>query len=167
MAVFYSDLKNLIVNRPAAGGRKQCQNVGRAQYLGAELRANSDRAKPLSMDISYAYLDARDRSADRTSGRLPDRPTHKLRWGGLARLWRLSLSLDAQVDSGRAYQDSDTLAWGTLRDFWTVDAKLTWAVIDGLCADVGVRNLFDESWETAFGYPQEGRAAFARLKYWF
>jgi hypothetical protein len=60
--------------------------VGKASYLGTELKAGSSRGRPLSIDFSYVYLDARDRSPNRTSGRLPDRPAHKLHGGGLGRL---------------------------------------------------------------------------------
>ncbi|MDD5656664.1 MAG: TonB-dependent receptor, partial [Elusimicrobia bacterium] len=167
-SAFYSDLTDLIVSRPAAAGKQQNQNVGKARYMGGELRLESPREEPVSIDFSYAYLDARDLSPNRTSARLPDRPAHAVHAGGLGRLGRrLSLRADARWYSGRHYQDPDTLAWGVLADYWTTDVKLTWAAAAGLSADVGVRNVFDRNYETAYGYPRAGRAAFAGLRYEF
>ncbi len=168
ITVFYSNLTNLIVNSPVAGGKQQYQNIDKASYLGTEFRVNSQRSDPVSFDFSYSYLDAGNKSAGRSTDRLSDRPAHSIHLGSLAHIAeKWSLSFGGRWFSARYYQDTNTLVWGKMGDYWVADGKLSCVVAGGLSAEAGVRNIFDRNYETFYGYPQEGRAVSAGIKYWF
>ena len=78
VTLFYSDVKDLIVRERLAGGLEQNVNIGKSRFQGLEFNFNTEYIPRNSIYFSYTYLDAENRSADRTSDLLAEAPKHQL-----------------------------------------------------------------------------------------
>lgn len=163
--LFYSDIKDMIVNKLVAVKTNQYQNIGEARYRGLEFSFKSGYFKQHNAELHYTFLEAEDRSPDRVSDHLEERPKHKLYVSDLFELndW-LSFFAKLEWNSKRYYEDSDTSQWLTLSGFTTVDAKAIGKVTKFLNIEAGAKNIFDKEYEFTSGYPREGRAFFVQLQ---
>lgn len=160
--LFYSDIKNKIVDKEVAPGVDQKQNIGKACHKGFELSLETGFLKNNRFEAHYTYLDAKDRSAERTSDYLENTPRHNLYISDLYKVndW-LSLFGKFQWNSKRYYEDNQ---WKSVNGFWTVDAKMIGQINKHLTFEAGAKNVFDENYEFSAGYPREGRAFFGKLR---
>jgi iron complex outermembrane receptor protein len=163
--LFCSDVKSLIVKKEMAPRIYQYQNIGKAQFRGLEASFKSGFFENNMFELHYTYLDARDRSPERTSDHLEENSEHKIYVSDLYETtdW-LSFFAKMQWNSKRWYQDWDTGEWNTLNGFITVDLKAIATLAKGITLEVGVTNLFDENYSLSLGYPREGRAFFSMLR---
>jgi iron complex outermembrane receptor protein len=163
--VYYSDLKNLIATKAVAPDVDQKVNIDKARYQGFEFNLGTKFLPHNDLNLSYTYLDAENRSSDRTSDYLEERPKHKLYVSDLFEVneW---VSLFGKVSwySKQYYEDWDTGEWKTLSGFVTADAKVMVTLKKYLTLEGGVKNIFDENYELSPGYPREGRTFFAGMR---
>ena len=166
--LFYSDIKNLIVNKEVQQDVYQYQNIGKAAYSGLELTFRSEFIPKNSFELSYTYLNAENKSSDRTSDHIEDAPEHKVYLSDCYELteW-LSFFGKLEWYAKRWYQDYDTGEWKTLGGFMTMDLKAIGTITENLIAEGGVKNLFDENYSLSYGFPREGRTFFASLRVTF
>jgi outer membrane cobalamin receptor len=75
----------------------------------------------------------------------------------------ISLFGRLQYNQGQ-WDQKRNLEWVELNGFWTFDFKMIWQIFNSLVAEAGVRNSFDENYETAYGFPREGRTFFIALR---
>lgn len=164
LTFFYSDIDNLIVNKRVAAKIDQYQNIGEARYKGLEFSFKSGFFKQHSAEFHYTYLEAKDRSFDRTSNHLEERPKHKLYISNLYKTndW-LSFFAKLEWNEKRYYEDDNTGQWLTLTSFTTVDAKVIIKVKKLLSIEAGAKNILDKEYEFTSGYPREGRTFFVQL----
>jgi iron complex outermembrane recepter protein len=162
--LFYSDVKNLIVNKELPSGLDQYQNVGKAVFKGVELSFKSMFIPRNTFELNYTFLKSEDRSPDRTSDHLDERPEHKFYVSDLYQLteW-LALFGKLEYYSKQWYEDSDE-GWQELDGFVTFDCKVIGTFSDTLTLEAGVQNLFDEDYSLSEGYPREGRTFFGVLR---
>jgi len=162
--LFYSDVKNLIVNKELPSGLDQYQNIGKATFKGLEFTFKSMFIPRNTFELSYTYLNSEDRSPNRTSDHLEERPEHKVYVSDLYQLteW-LALFGKLEYYSKQWYEDSRA-GWQELDGFVTFDFKLIGTVSDHLTLEAGVKNLFDEDYSLSYGYPREGRTIFGVLR---
>ena len=162
--LFYSDIKNLIVEKEISEDLDQYQNIGKATYKGIEFFFKSGFFKNNMFELNYTYLNTQNDSPDRTSDHIPDTPENKLYVSDLYEFCDyVSLFGKAEWYSKRWYEDSDT-GWQTLDGFITVDLKLIGTISEHFTAEVGVENMFDENYFLSDGFPREGRTIFGRLQ---
>ena len=163
--LFCSDVKSLIVKKEMAPRIYQYQNIGKAQFRGLEASFKSGFFENNIFELHYTYLEARDRSPERTSDHLEEGSEHKIYVSDLYETTdRLSFFAKMQWNSKRWYQDWDTGEWNTLNGFITVDLKAIATLAKGITLEAGVTNLFDENYSLSPGYPREGRAFFSMLR---
>ncbi len=164
LALFYSDLENKIVNKEVAPGVDQFQNIGEAVHKGFEVTLKSGFLENNQFELHYTYLDAKNRSAERTSDYLEETPRHILYISDLYKMndW-LSFFSKLQWNSKRYYESTTTNEWTSVKGFWTVDAKLIGQLHKHLTFEFGAKNIFDENYQFVEGYPREGRAFFGKL----
>ena len=163
--LFYSDIEDMIVNKLVAVRTSQYQNIGEARYRGLEFSFKSGYFKRHNAELHYTLLEAEDKSSDRTSNNLEERPKHKLYLSDLFKICdRLSFFAKLEWNSKRYYEDTDTSRWLTLNGFTTVDAKAIGKVTKLLNIEVGAKNIFDKEYEFTAGYPREGRTFFVQLQ---
>ncbi|OEU82830.1 MAG: hypothetical protein BA865_09435 [Desulfobacterales bacterium S5133MH4] len=165
--LFCSDVRNLIVKKEVSPrtDQDQYQNIGKAQFKGLEVIFKSGFFENNIFELHYTYLDAKNRSPDRTSDHLEENPEHKIYVSDLYELtdW-LSFFGKLQWNSKRWYEDGDSGEWDTLNGFTTVNLKAIATLAKGITLEAGLRNLFDEDYSLSSGYPREGRTFFAVLR---
>jgi iron complex outermembrane receptor protein len=162
--LFYSDVKNLIVSKEIKPGIDQYQNIGKATFSGVEVTFKSLFIPRNTFEVSYTYLNSEDKSPNRTSDHLEERPENKFYVSDLYQMtdW-LALFGKLEYYSKQWYEDPDT-GWQELDGFVTFDFKLIGTVSDNLTLEAGVQNMFDEDYSLANGYPRAGRTFFGMLR---
>ena len=163
LALFYSDVKNLIV-RTTVGGRDFYNNIGKGVYQGFEVSFRTEALPRNTLEAHYTYLDAEDRSDNRTSDHLREAPKNQIYFSDLFKVndW-VSLFGKLQYNTGQ-WDQKRNLEWVRLGGYWIFDLKAMIEIHKSLVAEVGVRNLLDEDYETAYGFPREGRTFFCGLR---
>lgn len=165
LSMFYSKIDDLIENEPVGSGLDQLQNIGEARYVGAEtsLRYRSDTGHEFTSH--YTFLDASNRSTQRSRDRLPYRSRHKF---NVSVIWQLPATINlvtqAQWNSRRHYQDSTTFGWQTTDAYWLCHAQLNCPITASIQWNLGVRNLLDEEYQLEAGFPQPGRQLYTGLR---
>ncbi len=168
LSVFYSKIDDLIESEPVGAGAEQLQNVGEARYVGAEVSLRYLSAAGHEFYSHYTFLDASNRSAQRSSDDLPYRSRHKF---NLSVTWQLPATINlvtqVQWNSRRHYQDSTTFDWQTTDDYWLCHAQLNCPITENMQWNLGVRNLLDEEYQLEAGFPQAGRQLYTGLRVTF
>ncbi|MCA1797837.1 MAG: TonB-dependent receptor, partial [Geobacteraceae bacterium] len=80
VVLFYTDIEYLIEEKAVSPDVNQIQNFGDARYMGAEFGLDSVVGHGHQVGMHYTYLDAENKSANRSSDHLPDRPRHKVQF---------------------------------------------------------------------------------------
>jgi outer membrane receptor protein involved in Fe transport len=134
-------------------------NVPRAALTGLEAGLQTNPCSGLQAQLSYCYLQARNRSDDRPGDDLQYRPEHQLDWGlrtGLPFQARLHLSGSA-VSERPFYNDFHGGRRDRLASYATVDLFVRKSFSFGLELFAGAENLFDASYSSVFSSPAPGR----------
>ena len=179
-AAFYSDISKAIVSiRPAAApaGTSQRQNLGNAEYYGAEFSVTGRIGSTLQLGANYSYIH-RDFDIQQRAGvilplafALTDVPGHK---GFVYADWSPTPRLHV-VPSVEAASNRTTLASTTptppgvpfyyrTGSYVQGNIRVDYEVVDGIQLGVGARNLFDDNYQLVDGFPEAGRSFFASLR---
>jgi len=155
--VFYSSVSDLIETTVPVAGSQKINNVGHAQYAGAETVLEWVPVNGLLVRADYAHLYW---DLDGSEGDLlAYRPVHK----GSVRLsyaWsdRVNASTQVRVVSGQDFQDVDTGWWGRLGPYAVWDLFLSVKPLQTLELWLNVENLLDVDYQASYGFPEPGRA---------
>lgn len=138
-------------------------NVKKSHARGLEL-TGSARWKALFLEGNYSWIKAEDLSPDSV---YPGRQ--------LARVPRHLANLEAGFDlpsglrasvaarySGKTFNTVSSTA--VLEDYWLVDLRVQWRIVEGLTFQGRVENLGNRRYETASGYSALGRTAYVGLR---
>lgn len=161
VAVFYSDIKDLIQEVSITPNIFQFQNVGEVSARGIELGSDFWLGK-WEFGGNYTYLDRENKSSDL---KLTDVPSHKLFTYATWHISQpLSISATAQYESKRyTTTEGDRIA-----DAFTIaGVRAKYQFDKGVIARLGVENLFDKNYEYQEGFPEAGRTYYANLSYQF
>jgi iron complex outermembrane receptor protein len=174
--LFYSDVKDLIDEIEINVGGTDYDynvNIGESRFQGFEIGFKTEGIQQNTLQMHYTYLDAENRSDDRTTFRLSEIPKHQLYISDLfAMTDEISFFAKAQYNKSQ-WEESRNSGWVELDDYWLVDFKAiveiskvfsTGDLSDVLSLEVGMRNIFDENYETGYGFPREGREAFCSIR---
>lgn len=179
-ALFYSDISDAIVSiRPSAApaGVSRRENLGDADYYGVELSAAWTLGNTLTVGGNYTYLQ-RDFAIRAAPGVVPplafaltDVPDHKAflyaDWTPLPGL-RVAPSIDIVGD--RTVLASTTPTPPGVPLYYRTGAytnaavRIDYDLTNDLSVGVGARNLFDELYSLADGFPEPGRSFFASVR---
>ncbi|WPU93046.1 TonB-dependent receptor [Mucilaginibacter sabulilitoris] len=164
-SVFYSKITNLIqtVNNvqvdPKTGTQQsQVQNVGRAEYYGAELALGLPVTNQLRIDANYTYLKRNNLSSPTIF--LTDVPQNKV-FGSIqyTPISKLYIMASEEYNSKR-YSTS----YGTVSgEFALTNVKAHITLVKGFSIEGGVNNLFDKNYTLVEGFPEAGRNYFANV----
>jgi vitamin B12 transporter len=139
---------------------------GKSDRRGVELAGTFRPIDPLSLKLTYTYLDAEDPDG----GQEVRRPRHSL--GFEATLTFLDGRARVTVD-GRYVRDNEDLDFRApfvagnrvqLDDYTLVNVTASYALTETFQLFGGVRNLLDEEYEEVFGYATEGITGFAGVR---
>ena len=164
LTLFYSDVEESDYENHR-GGRDSYDNIGKARYQGLEVTFRTEAMPqkyswrpitPISMRKTGQII------APATTSGSP--PKHQFYFSDLFKVNDLiSLFGKLQYNTGQ-WDQKRNLEWVELDGYWIFDLKIMAEIYKSLVAEVGVRNLFDENYETAYGFPREGRTFFCALR---
>ncbi|MCS3732103.1 TonB-dependent receptor plug domain-containing protein [Mucilaginibacter dorajii] len=164
---FYSKINNSIqtVNNVAVDptthvNLSQVQNVGRAEYYGAEFAAGYPINTQLRVDANYTLIVRNNLSAPQIY--FTDVPKHKvfasIQYSPVAKLYVLA----SEEYNSKRYSTSYGTTSGA---FYLSNVKAHLTLVKGLSLEGGVNNLFDRNYTLVEGYPEEGRNYFVNLMF--
>jgi iron complex outermembrane receptor protein len=163
IAFFLSDVDDRI-ELTTDGVNDFYDNIGEARLQGYEISVKTEALPRNILEANYTYLDAQNRSDDRTTSHLSEAPKYQLYISDLAKVTdRFSLFAKAQYNK-RQWEEKRNGDWVELHSYWLVDVKAMIEVCKYATLELGVRNLFDKDYETGYGFPREGRSAFCGIR---
>ena len=163
---FYTLARNLIQNDQTVG---RDTNLTEIQFTGFELTAATHFVRQLLLRASYAYLDSLDRSR---TGRDQQQYTPGSK-----------LTLETKYDFDCGFTPYASLLYvgnqyfytknnvtpvqkAALDDYTLVDIKLSQKLPGGgITLFVGANNLFDQNYETSYGFPLAGRFLYGGVEF--
>lgn len=162
---FYSKINNSIqtVNNVAVIGTtsvSQMQNVGRAEYYGAEFAFGYPVTKQIKLNANYTYIVRNNLSSPQIY--FTDVPKNKvfasIQYIPLTKLYLLA----SEEYNSQRYSTS----YGTTSgEFYLANIKTHLKLAKWFAIEGGVNNLFDRNYTLVEGYPEEGRNYFANVIY--
>jgi outer membrane receptor protein involved in Fe transport len=142
-------------------------NYDEYRFYGVEVAAETRFVKDLVVRASYSYLDSEDKSSGATRDELQYRPKHKVSFEGWYDFpFGLTPYVSVQHVADQVTYDRVTNAIPyKMRNYTLVNVKLSQEVVKNrLKAYFGVNNIFDEDYETSYGFPQEGRFIYGGIQ---
>jgi iron complex outermembrane receptor protein len=164
---FYSKINNSIqnvnnvqFNAATNTSVSQVQNVGRAEYYGAELAIGYTINTQFQVNANYTHIVRNNLSAPQIY--FTDVPKDKIfasfQFKPISKLYILA---SEEYDSKRF-----STSYGTVSGaFYLTNAKVHLSLAKGFSVEGGVNNLFDRNYTLVEGYPEEGRNYFANIIY--
>lgn len=138
-------------------------NVKNSRARGLEL-TGSARWKALFVEGNYSWIKAEDLSPDSAyfGRQLARVPRHLANLeGGFELPSGLRASVAARY-SGKTFNSVSSAA--VLEDYWLVDLRVQWRIVEGLMLQGRVENLGNRRYETASGYSALGRTVYLGLR---
>ena len=136
------------------------ENIDGTIMKGFELKANNYSLQRHDIELSYAYINAKDKD----NNNINNIPASKL-------FIQDSMEINAKTKFLISYlyvDKRESLYQSTkyiLDDYSLVDAQLSYEPSKSLLCKFGVKNIFDYNWEFSHGQPALGRSLFANLNY--
>lgn len=174
-ALFYSDISDAIVAvRPAGFPAKstQRQNLGSAEYYGAELALTAHIGQTLEIGANYTYTHRSFDIGTPAAGtivpvfRLTDVPAHKgfvyASWSPLTDL-HIVPSVDVASNRTTLTTASPPVDYRT-GSYAQANLRVDYTLRPGVEIGVGARNLFDDNYTLTDGFPEPGRSFFASVR---
>lgn len=175
-AAYYSWLTDALVSVRTPANLNRRENLGSADYYGAEVSLDLRLGATLEAGINYSYIHRRfDVGAPPAGGlirpfALTDVPDHK----GFAYLtWRpapaVAITPSVEVASDRttvtpASANGLAPAYSQTGDYVTAALRGEVEVADGIGVSAGARNLFDRQYVLTDGFPEAGRSFFLGVR---
>lgn len=156
LALFYSDVRNMILAVPVSSNLTQYQNIGKVILYGFEFNYENSFSY-FNLGANYTYLNSKNKS-DTTNDKLEYRPEHTFNIT-LSKLYKFGFGwhLESSFVSKRDCIDSDTRLWLTLPDYTLFNLRISQNLFNKFTAFARVNNIFDKYYESEFGFPQAGR----------
>ncbi len=136
------------------------ENRDELRFKGVDIDGAYQFTDKLTVRAALGFLDSEDKSAGILTNQLQYRPTHKASLQAIYQFtpqWQLSGDV-VRIGSQNYFSRVDPAVRDKLESFELVNTRLKYTFAGGQ-ADVyaGVENLFDEDYETSYGFPQPGR----------
>lgn len=163
ISFYYNKLTDLINAISLSDSTEQSINIADARNMGFDFTMQYDIHNKIKTYLTYSYLDARNISSNRTSDHLAYLPKHRLKLlSSFVPVSYLELNLIATYMSSQYYELIGN--WDSLDSYLIIDSNMNFNVLNGIGFFIKVSNLFDENYESLFGYPQPGREFLVGLK---
>ena len=170
LTIFDSEITDLIVDKKVIveeEEKDQLQNIGKARHTGLEFSATILPMKDLTLNSSYTFLRAWNRSDNRTTDELPYRPEHLVKLEQEYEFpFGLVFSLEESYVSKRIYLDQEDLPQ-SLDGYFLLDFQFRQSLWEHLTFSFSLFNVLDEYYESEYGFPMPGRNFRAGMEFDF
>ncbi|MGD9536215.1 MAG: TonB-dependent receptor plug domain-containing protein [Alphaproteobacteria bacterium] len=166
-AIFYSDVTDLIQTVEVGPGLTQTQNVGDGYFYGVEFSVETRLADTLSAGGNYTFIDRTIDDPSQPNLQPTGVPKHKaflyVAWEPLE-AFTVTPSLEIAGDRWSDVSTNPAQAFPFTRTgaYTLANIQAEYAILDNLELAAGVKNLFDENYELAWGLPQPGRSFYVK-----
>lgn len=176
-ALFYSRLSDVIVSFPfiyttctsqgvcTDNAVSQSRNLGKGNYYGGEISLTADFGPSLSMGANYTYTHRELVDPSNAAFRPTGVPAHKaflyVDWSPLE---RLHVVPNVDIASDRWTVNTAGTAYYRTGSYALVNLRIDYELLNGVEVGVGARNLLDDNYTLADGFPEQGRSFFVSLR---
>src|SRR5262245_24652209 len=168
-AVFYSDVRDLIQTVLLPDNTTQTQNVGNGQFYGAEISVDASVLRQLTVGGNYTALSRTIHDALQPNLRPTGVPSNK---AFLYAAWRPieRLTVTPTVDiAGDRWSDVNTTPVPTIPyvrtgSYTLVELAAQYTIVRNVDVAFGFKNLTDDNYELAWGFPQPGRSFYVKTR---
>jgi iron complex outermembrane receptor protein len=163
--VFYNDVQDLIQTVVLPDTTTQTQNVGTGHMAGVELSVDVPIGSSIRAGGQYSHLHRVITDALQPNLRPTGTPTSR---GSIWATWRpiapLRLLGNLEMAGDRWSDVNPVPAFPYVRTgaYTLLDVDATYTLPRGLELSIGLKNLLDDYYELAWGYPQQGRTFYAK-----
>ncbi|ABK99156.1 TonB-dependent receptor plug domain-containing protein [Pelobacter propionicus] len=162
---FHTEVKDLIQKDKTTDTN---MNVSKVVYDGFEIAAATQFTKNILLRASYTYLDSKVKD-DSEKEQLQYTPHDKFTFEGKYDFdCGFTPYVSVQYVANQYFYTKDTAATfdkGKLNDYVLLNVKLSQRFFDNrFTTYFGVNNIFDENYETSYGYPQAGRFIYGGIE---
>jgi iron complex outermembrane receptor protein len=166
-AVFYNDVRDLIQTVVLPDTTTQTQNVGNGHFSGAEVSLDTPFGEAVRVGGNYTYMHRVIRDALQPNLRPTGVPTHRAfvygTWRPLSRL-RLTPSVELADDRWSDVNPAPAFPYVKTGAYSLVDFDATYELPHSVDVSLGFKNLLDDYYELAWGYPQPGRTFYLKTR---
>ena len=137
-------------------------NIAKTSSAGLEAEFDAQITDTLRLKLAYAWLDAIDRSTDRSLLRVPDHS------GSAALFWNRGpwdAAFTVRGESSQSDTDRDGFSRTVRKGFVTADVAGAYALNDQFSLTARVENLADKRYEETFGYREPGIAGYVGVRF--
>ncbi len=158
ISLFWNEYKNLISYVPVAGQSLtfEIQNLSRARMRGFEFNFNLFLQRYFTASFGYTYLDAQDRSKNRTDNTLPYKIKHSFNFSSDAMYDKFSLNVNGRhnghIREVSIYPGSEPQA------FFVLNAKVSYKFLRNQIIYIAVNNITDMQYEEIERYRMPNRS---------
>lgn len=173
-ALFYSDLKDALIQVPVAlgppfGTVSQTKNAGDGEYYGGEVSLTAALSPTLTLGGNYTYLKRKLTDPTNAAFRPAGVPKHKaFVYADWRPIERLTVTPSVEFASDRWTVTSSSLInpprFYRTGEYALANLTLGVQVTDQVDVVLGARNLLDQSYQLVDGFPEEGRSFRADLR---
>ena len=168
--VFYSDIRDLIQTVVLPDTTTQTQNVGDGQFYGAEFSVEATVAPQLAVGGNYTAISRTIRDALQPNLRPTGVPTHKAflyaSWRPIERLM-ITPSVDVAGDRWSDVNPAPAFPYVRTGSYTLVDLAAQYSPANDFDVVLGFKNLVDQNYELAWGFPQPGRTFYLKTRIGF
>jgi iron complex outermembrane receptor protein len=168
--VFYSDVRDLIQTVVLSDTTTQTQNVGNGNFAGFELSADLPIGTEIRAGGNYTYMHREITDALQPNLRPTGVPTNKAflytTWQPTLPL-RITPSLELADDRWSDVNPAPAFPYVKTGSYALLDLDATYEFPRGLDVSAGFKNLLDDNFELAWGYPQPGRTFYVKTRVLF
>jgi iron complex outermembrane receptor protein len=165
--VFYSDVRDLIQTVVLPDTTTQTQNVGNGDFSGLEVAIDVPIGTTINGGGHYTLTHRNITDALQPDLRPTGVPTNRAflwaTWQPIRPL-RVTPSLELADDRWSDVNPAPAFPFVKTGAYQLFDVDATYAVVDGLDLSVGLKNLFDDNYELAWGFPQAGRSFYVKTR---
>ncbi|MEI7485201.1 MAG: TonB-dependent receptor, partial [Ignavibacteriota bacterium] len=156
IALFYSDVRNMIISVPVSSTQSQYRNIGKVTLGGIEINYQKEFSV-INVETNYTYLSSKNAS-DTATDKLEYRPEHSLNIN-LSKSYSFGFTWNVETSftSKRYGINNDSRLWVTLPDYTIFNLRVSQKIYNKFTAFIRVNNIADKYFESEYGFPQAGR----------
>lgn len=166
-SLFYSDVRDLIQTVVLPDTTTQTQNVGDGNFYGVELSIDASLAPAVTAGGNYTAISRTIHDALQPNLRPTGVPTHKAflyaSWRPVDRL-TITPSLDVAGDRWSDVNPAPAFPYVRTGGYTLFDLSAQYAIARDFDVVFGFKNLTDDNYELAWGFPQAGRSFYVKTR---